>query len=193
MEEDCPKNNFSKYMFCKKCGNEIKNSASFCVKCGTKISVFADNDLSQAHFYSEDWTRKKVFAIASLPYFDVMIDDSYVYFIRLPKYTSATVGLIVGLLLFNILGAFVGSMIGSSNDAKKRKKYREAWIDSGQKIISKNFEKDVYFKILISKAKELLTLEKHRITVLYGDKTIVLQKNKKEVERLNNYLKDYVL
>lgn len=180
-------------MFCKNCGKELKDGAGFCGKCGTKINNHTNNNLNQVQFYSEDWTRKKVFAIASLPYFDVMIDNKHVYFIELPKYKSATTGLIVGLILFNLLGAFIGSMIGSSSDAKKRKKYRGTWIDSGQKIISQNFEKDIYFKIPISKAKELLTLEKHRITVPYGDDKIVLQKNKKEVERLNNYLNSYVL
>lgn len=180
-------------MFCKKCGNEIGNSVSFCVKCGTKINDQVNKVSSKVNFYSADWTRKKVFAIASLPYYDVMIDDTYIYLIKLPKYSAAATGLIVGLVLANIIGAFIGSSIGSSSDTKKRKKYREGWIDSGQRIISQNFEKDVYFKIPISKAKELLIMEKHRLTVSSSDEKIVLQKSKIEVERLNNYIKSYVL
>ncbi len=180
-------------MFCKTCGNEIKSSSSFCGKCGTKIDKHTNNNLNQVIFYSEDWTRKKVFAVASLPYFDVMVDDNFVYFIELPKYSSATTGLIVGLLLFNILGAFFGNMIGSSSDAKKRRIYRETWINPGQQIISGDFRKNTYLKIPINKVKETLSLEKHRITFLEGNEKVVLQKNKKEVERLNNYLNNYVL
>lgn len=180
-------------MFCKKCGNKINDGSSFCKECGTKIGISANNSLGKANFYSEDWTKKQFLAISSLTYFDVMIDDNFIYFIKLPKYNSSTVGLIVGLLLFNIVGAFIGNMIGSSSDTKKRKNYRGTWIDSEQNIISQNFENDFCFKIPISKANELLTSEKHRVTVFYNSEKIVLQKSKKEVEKLNNYLKNYVL
>lgn len=181
-------------MFCKKCGNKIGDSVSFCVKCGTKINDQVNKVSGRANFYSADWTRKKIFAIASLPYYDVMVDDNYIYLIKLPKYSGAATGLILGLILANILGAFIGSSIGSSSDTKKRKKYREGWIDSGQRIISQNFEKDVFLKIPINGVKKLLTLEKHRITYIMEGEKIVLQKNKQEVERLNNYLSNvYVL
>lgn len=182
-------------MFCKKCGGEINSGASFCKKCGTNTSdnVGSNSAISQDHFYSEDWTKKGTFSIASLPYFDVMVDDKYVYFIKLPKYSSGTVYMLVGLVLLNLLGAIIGNIMGNANDKEKRMKYRSSWLGSGQKLISQNFEKNVYFKVPIGKAKNLLILEKHKITVSNGDDKIVLQKNKKEVERLNNYLNSYVL
>jgi len=175
-------------MYCKNCGKEIKNDASFCGNCGILLSGEVNNHLVRISFYSEDWTRKKSLAIASLPYFDVMADEDYLYFIRLPKYHSGAVGLVVGLILFNILGAIIGTIVGNSSDAKKRKAYREAWINSEHKIISNNFEKDILVKIPIKKAKELLSLKKHQIIYSNGNEEIVLRKNKNEVERLNNYL-----
>ena len=180
-------------MFCKNCGNKINDSSNFCKTCGTKTSVFISNSLGKAHFYSEDWTKKQFLAIASLPRFDVMIDDNFIYFIELPRYHSSAVGLIVGLLIFNILGAIIGYAIGNSSDVEKRKNCRATWIDSEQNIISRNFENDFCFKIPISRANELLTLEKHRIIVSYNSEEIVLRKNKKEVEKFKNYLKNYVL
>jgi len=141
-------------MYCKKCGNEIKDSANFCRNCGTKIDVAEYRPLIRVNFYSEDWTRRRVFAIASMPYYDVMADENFIYFIKLPKYDSSLVGLIVGLLLFNIIGAFIGASIGSSSDAKKRGLYRAAWIDSGNKIISNDFAKDIQIKIPINEARE---------------------------------------
>lgn len=178
-------------MFCKNCGNSLNDSASFCNKCGNSVNN-QNRQLIQAQYYSEDWT-KKGFAVASLPYFDVMADSNFLYFIKLPRYSSSTAGLIIGLFLFNIVGAFVGYSIGNSSDRKKRKKYRSFWLSPEQKLTSGDYEKDVNFKVPLKKSKELLSLDRHKITLFHNNEKIIFQKNKAEVEKLNNYLKAYVL
>jgi hypothetical protein len=121
-------------MFCEHCGTKLEDGAQFCQNCGNKIAdtstapqkgkapektTHATASISAAEFYSEDWRRKKVFAIASLPYYDVMVDKKNLYLIQMPKYGGQTLGLILGLILLNILGAIIGSSMGSSSDTKK--------------------------------------------------------------------------
>ena len=178
-------------MYCRKCGTEQENNASFCHSCGEAINKSSSSNNFQ--FYSEDWRRKKVFTIASLPYYDIALDENFLYLISLPRYKGGTLGLILGLILFNILGAIIGTMIGNSSDKNKRKNYRSNWLGSEQKIISNTYEKDVFIKIPRDSIKRFVSFENKKIVVSFGNKKAVLVKNKNEIERLNNYLNENVL
>jgi len=191
--------------FCKNCGSKVLNS-DFCQNCGTKTNISSstpssfptarissEKTLVDEIFYSEDWRRKKIFAISSFPYFDVMLDKQYLYLIEMPKYSGATLGLILGLIVFNIIGAFIGSSLGSSSDTKKRKYYRSAWINLDYKLISNDFDKDIFIKIPLINLKGNIIFGKNKFTIIQGDKKIVLQKGQKEFSRFNEYIKKYVL
>lgn len=186
-------------MYCENCGTKLEKDTQFCQNCGRNVGGASTTPkMSQvapvgvAEFYSEDWQKKKVFAIASLPYFDVMIDGGNLYIIQMPKYDGQTLGLILGLILLNLIGAVIGSSMGSSSDSKKRKWYRSAWVKEGQ-ITSNGFSNDVFLKIPLENLKQSIVLGKNRFTLIYGEKSIILKKDQKEFERFYQSIKKYVL
>ena len=198
-------------MFCENCGTKIEDGAEFCQNCGNRVGTSSNVSTSintpekienENIFYSEDWRRKKVFAVASLPYFDIMIDKKYLYVIEMPKYNNSTWGFILGLIILNIIGAFIGSAIGGSSDAKKRKKYRASWINSEHNLISHDYIHNIFLKIPLGDLRKSMIINKNKLILTYNDKEIVLGRirpsftlNKKtvEFERFNNYINSYVL
>lgn len=197
-------------MFCEHCGTKIEEGTLFCQNCGkttagilsvskkvatpqkTVHTSTSSMSVSTIDYYGEDWRRKKVFAIASLPYYDVMVDKDFLYIIQMPKYGGQTLGLILGLILLNLIGAVIGSSMGSSSDSKKRKWYRTAWIKDGQ-LISNDYTHDIFLKVPLASLKGNLVLGKNKFTLTNGDQKIVFQKSQKEIERLQQLIEKYVL
>lgn len=190
-------------MFCEHCGTKLEKDAQFCQNCGRKavgVSTTPNTSpqpqetapLSVAEFYSEDWRRKKVWAVASLPYMDVMVDKDNFYAIKLPSYSGAAWGFFIGLVIANIIGMAIGAAIGGSNDTKKRKWYRSAWIVDG-KLTSNHWVNDVFLKVPLHELKGKIEFGKNKLTITYGEQKLVLQKSQKEVERLHKSIDKYVL
>lgn len=187
-------------MFCENCGTKLEKDVQFCQNCGRKIGEVStvlktpqSAPVGAAEFYGEDWRRKKIFAIASIPYFDVMVDKNSLYIIQMPKYSGATWGFILGLILLSIIGAFIGSSIGGSNDRKKRKWYRAAWINENHQLISNDYSHDIFLKIPLESLRGNLVFGKNKFTLTSGEKTIVLQKSQKEFELFKQSIEKYVL
>jgi hypothetical protein len=191
-------------MFCENCGTKIEDKAEFCQNCGRKIGASSPskNDTkvetpvaiqSGDIFYSKEWKRKKIFAVASMPYFDVLADKQYLSLIRMPSYSGQTWGLILGLIILNILGAIIGSIMGGNSDTKKRNWYRSAWVDSNNNITSREYDRDVYIKIPLVQVKTAVIFKPNKFEVEYDGKKLVLQKSKVEVERLTNFINQHVL
>ena len=161
-------------MFCSNCGNKIKKGAQFCQNCGNDIRAdsrkklhvtssnltISDKKISEDLFYSEDWSRTKVFVIATIPHFDILIDEEYLYLIRFPISHSGALGSFLGFMLFSIIGAVIGAIIGNSSDRKKRKKYRSVWVNSNHDLVSGEYEKYIFLKIPISQLGDSLVLKK---------------------------------
>jgi hypothetical protein len=144
-------------------------------------------------FYGENWQRKKAFAFATLPYFDVMIDKKYLYVIQMPKYSGATLGFILGLFVLNIIGAFIGYSIGASSDNKKRRWHRSAWISVDHQLISNEYTSDVFLKVPLEDLRGNLVLGKNKFTLTSGGKTVVFQKGQKDFELFRHSIEKYVL
>lgn len=191
-------------MFCENCGTKIDQGAEFCQNCGRKVGASSPskNDPKvdtpvaiQAGdiFYSKEWKRKKIFAVASMPYFDVLADKQYLSLIRMPSYSGQTWGLILGLIVLNILGAIIGSVMGGNSDTKKRNWYRSAWVDANNNIISREYDRDVYIKIPLAQVKTAVVFKPSKFEVEYEGKKLVLQKSKVEVDRLTKFINDHVL
>jgi len=190
-------------MFCENCGTKIENGAQFCQNCGRKtVGASATSNISTqsqettplntADFYSEDWRRKKVWAVVSLPYMDVMVDKDNLYAIKLPSYSGAAWGFFIGLVIANIIGMAIGAAIGGSNDTKKRKWYRSAWVVDG-KLTSNHWMNDIFLKVPLRELKGRIEFGKNKFTLTQGDQKLVLQKSQKEVERLRQSIEKYVL
>lgn len=189
-------------MFCENCGTKLEKGIRFCQNCGREISDVSTTPKKTLHktapivvakFYREDWRRKKVFAIASLPYFDVMIDKNYLYIIQMPKHSGATLGLILGLIILNLIGAFIGSSIGGLSDRKKRKWYRSAWVNDDYQIVSDDYTHDIFIKVPLENLKNNLVLAKSKFTLTFGEKKIVLQKGKNDFRLFKQSIEKYVL
>lgn len=191
-------------MFCGKCGTQMIENAKFCGKCGmsnqlpinmVKAETQSTSSISQVEplFYSEDWTQRKVFVIAAFPYFDIMADRKYLYLIALEKSYWSTLGTIAGLLILSLIGAVIGYYLGSSNDKKKRSLQRSTWLDVNHKLISKAYEGNLFLKVPIQQVESLVVFEKHKLIIEHDGKKIILAKKVEEVERLNKFIKDYVL
>ena len=154
--------------------------------------ITADQEIKTPKYYSDDWKRKKVWAVASLPYFDVMIDENYLYTIKLPQYSGAAWGLFIGLILANIIGMAIGAAIGGSNDTKKRKWYRSAWMVDG-KLTSNHYVNDIFLKVPLRELKGKIEFGKNKFTLTQGEQKIVLQKSQKAIEGLRQSIDKYVL
>lgn len=192
-------------MFCRKCGEQMVETAQFCGKCGTSNLPFAgvvskteEKIVSPAShvdsvFYSEDWTQRKVFVIAAFPYFDIMADRNYLYLIRLGKFYWSTLGTIAGLLILSLIGAIIGYYLGSANDKKKRAFQRSSWVDVNHQLRSNAYESSLFLKIPIQQVKDSVVFEKHKMIIQYNGQKIVLAKKIEEVARLNQFINEYVL
>jgi len=191
-------------MFCEHCGTKNEKNSEFCQNCGRRVGASSpsasdskvDTPVAiQAGdvFYSKEWKRKKIFAMASMPYFDVLADKHYLSLIRMPSYSGQTLGLILGLILLNILGAIIGSIMGGNRDTEKRNWYRSAWVDSSNNITSCEYDRDVYIKIPLSQVKASVVFKPSKFEVEYEGKKLVLQKSEVEVNRLTKFVNDHVL
>jgi len=192
-----------KSIFCKNCGTKIEESAEFCQNCGNKVEVPTNADrviakpsteaqAVQPLYYGTDWGRR-TFAVASIPYFDVMVNGGNLVLIKMPKYSGATLGLILGLLILNLLGAVIGSSMGASSDKKKRIYYRSFWLDQSNNIISTAFESDIFLKVPLENLLGNIVLGKKKFTVTYQGKKVVLYRDKKEFDRFKSTIEKYVL
>ena len=159
-----------KSIFCKNCGTKIEESAEFCQNCGNKVEVPTNAD--------------RVIAKPSTEAQAV---------IKMPKYSGATLGLILGLLILNLLGAVIGSSMGASSDKKKRIYYRSFWLDQSNNIISTAFESDIFLKVPLENLLGNIVLGKKKFTVTYQGKKVVLYRDKKEFDRFKSTIEKYVL
>jgi hypothetical protein len=189
-------------MFCEHCGSKKEEDGQFCHNCGREIggNLTSDTDnnstedlLNEEIFYSSDWRQKKVFAVASLPYFDVMVDNKSLYIIQMPRYKDSVWGLFIGLVLLNIIGAAIGASMGGSSEAKKRKFYRSAWVNLENKLISRKYKSDIFLVVPVTELKSSIILEKNKFILSYKGKGIVLQKGQKNFDIFKQYIEKYVL
>lgn len=187
-------------MFCSGCGKKIEGGDKFCQSCGQKVDIVkttmkpsqSQKTIATDVFYSEDWQRTGVITFASFSYFDVMADKENLYLIALPKYYGATIGFLIGIF-FKLVGALIGYYIGARIDKGKRQKYRKTWLNSNQEIVSRNYEKDIFLKFPLSGIKNNIVLKKNKFVLTNDAKKITLRKNRKEGERFNNFIRNYVL
>jgi len=191
-------------MICKKCGKTIPDNDKFCGHCGKEINDTHDNTSSfmattsgnNVKFYSKDWKRiVKSFNVSSLmlntySYFDIMIDENYLYLIKLPKYHSA-VGLTLDFMLGS-LGAWIASRV-SLEEAEKREHYRLMWIDSNHILISNAYDKDLFSKIFLKELKDNLIFKKNKLVLTCDNQKIILGNNKKEYEQFSKFVENYIL
>lgn len=187
-------------MFCENCGTKVEKDSQFCSGCGREIEINSitspDSEKKfskEIQFYGKDWHQSKFFSISSLPYFDVMIDNSSLYLIKAPTYNNAGWGLLLGFIFLSFIGAAIGIAIGSFIATKKRKSYRLAWlVDS--KLISQAYEKDVFLKIPLKNLRSTLILGRGKFELTYNNNNMIaLKKRGKEFVSFSKQIEKYVL
>ena len=132
-------------------------------------------------FYSADW-RQEVFAFGSLPFFDLMIDGKYLYLIKMPevrlKGTKEHIISFLSLFL-GLVGFFA---ISDLCKQKYYKTYRSSWINVDKKIISRNFEGDVFLKVQITDLQKSIKFGKNKVYLSYGGRKIVLVRKRQSLK-----------
>ncbi len=140
-------------------------------------------------FYGESWRRKGSslnFTFKKKPlYFDVMIDDRYLYLIEMPSYDSDSVG------LFFPFGALIGMAVDSEN-FRKRQEFRSTWIDNKEDIISNDYEKYLLLKIPLKDLTRHIFLNKRAVTLFGDDKKITLERYKREFDIFRSIVERYI-
>ena len=81
-------------MFCSKCGAKNPENTKYCGGCGLDISNagIASTETAIFEFYGKNWKGAHVLPFGlwnDSGYYDIAIDNNYVYFIKLPSYSSA--------------------------------------------------------------------------------------------------------
>jgi len=176
-------------MFCTNCGKQIADDSSFCEKCGNKTSTSSrELNITKNFFYSKEWTKSGGFYFASIPHFDILIIQEYLYLIKFPKSYASTIGLIIGLF-FSLIGAVLGVLIGISIEKNKRKEFRSRWINTNGQLTTNEYENNYYFKIPISDLNNNFVLNGKKIKLSYRGEMITLKGNGNEVDRLSQYIK----
>lgn len=121
--------------------------------------------------------------IFALQYYDILITDSNLFLIKIPKGYLRLIGLIVGLSL-GLLGGLLGAFIGSCIEAHKRSKYRKSWMDDSEIKI----KRDMDLKIPCNRAKESIIFNSKRIVINYNNKEIQLKAKRKKIKQLKDFV-----
>lgn len=190
-------------MFCSSCGTKTEKDAEFCQNCGSAVEYDSEDNKSidvsnprphKVMYYGEDWSRAKVGAVATVPYFDILVDKENFYLIEFPKSRSGVFGLVIGFILLNFLGAIIGMFIGNSSARTKRQQYRSRCIDPSHGLMTDEYKKYIFIKIPMDKFKNYFTTQKNKFVVInYDNKKIILKISKEEYKRFNNFIKNHVL
>jgi len=131
-------------------------------------------------FYSENW-RMEVFAFGSLPFFDVMVDNEYLYLIEMPKWKHD--GFKEKLILFfslflGLLGAYY---VGDTRKIKYYKTYRSSWINSDSRLTSQDYVKHIFLKVPIADLKASITFGKNKFYLSYNGKMVALVRKLRKI------------
>ena len=193
----------NKGIFCGNCGAYLEPEAKFCQSCGQKTTLnptthsesvtSKPTNLKGDIYYSEDWQQHKMLSVGVSPYYDVMLDSEHLYLIAVPKYKAHIWGFVIGFITLNILGAAIGSAIGGNRDYRKRKWYRSAWLDSDRKLISEEYNGSVFLKLPLKQVLSRIEFKPKKFILTNGDKKIVFNRNKKEMEKLTAHINKHVL
>lgn len=177
-------------MFCGNCGKSVREDNKFCANCGTSADSSTEVvNLDEEVYYSKDWPKAKALAIASVSRFDILITKENFYLLKMPSTQKGALYLIIGLFVLNIIGAVIGAMIGESSDEKKRSRFRAQWIDSDERLISREYEKAIHFRISLTTLKNCLTFSEGKfVEINYGSEKVVLKKGKEAFSRLETFV-----
>lgn len=178
-------------MFCSKCGAKNPENTKYCGGCGLDISNagIASTETVIFEFYGKNWKGAHVLPFGlwnGSGYYDIAVDKNYVYFIKLPSYSSAFWYGILGLLLLNIIGLFIGVAIGGSKDEKKRASFRSAWINQEGNIVSRLYEGRVFQKITVQEIKQNAVFKRNSLTFNIAGKNYIFKTGTKQFEKFVN-------
>lgn len=191
------------YKTCSFCKSEILLAAQFCSRCGSKQELKTHNI-----FYGKDLFQMKSFSFFR-KYFDILVYDNKIYLIETHTVKTNWFALLFGLIFFNLVGLIIAYYWEAHTHKKERALARKGWLQEtkhekkvDQELISENFRSYVIEEIELlqfQNISEKITCKGSKITIYTTDqnsgkkKKIVLQSNKKDVQRIESYLNKNVL
>lgn len=155
-------------MYCSKCGTKNSDNIKYCGGCGLEIdgSGIASAGAANFRYYGKNWKGAQYLPLGlwrSSAYYDIAVDNDYVYFIKLPSYSSAFWSGFLGFFILSLIGVIIGAAIGGRVDSNKRASFRSAWIDEQDRIISRLYEGRIFKKVPIDQLKSNATFKKAAI------------------------------
>ncbi len=192
-------------IFCHNCGEKTEKFSKFCNNCSTKFEVDASHKKVQTAnkktstefetevlFYSQGWLKTNGFEVATLPYYDILVDKKDLYLIKLPRAVWFATLTILGFILLRIIGLIIGTLVGNALDRSRAKRVRSLWMNSDHQLISEEYRKAIYLKIPKDKVKASIEMKGGKsIRLIYNNQKLIL-KNKKDRERFRIFLETYI-
>ncbi|MEX0910109.1 MAG: zinc ribbon domain-containing protein [Candidatus Paceibacterota bacterium] len=179
-------------MFCSKCGAKNSEDVKFCGGCGFDISKdgVAESNVQKFKYYGKNWKGARLLPLglwSGSTYYDVAVDNDYVYFIKLPPYSSAFWFGLLGLIVLNLIGLLIGVAVGRNIDSNKRESTRKTWIND-EKIVSRLYEGRVSQKIKISNLRDNAKFKKNSLVFAINDKNHIFKTSSKQFTEFTNSL-----
>ena len=167
-------------MFCSKCGTKNHDNTKYCGGCGLDISRagVASTEAVNFQYYGKNWRGAQYLPLGiwrSSAYYDVAVDNKFVYLIKFPPYSSAFWYGFVGFFLLSLIGVIIGAAIGGRVDSNKRANFRSTWIGEQDHIISRLYEGRIFKKIPINQLKSNTIFKKSSIKFAIDDKNYIFK------------------
>lgn len=175
-------------MFCSKCGAKNSDNVKFCGGCGFDISKdgVAESSIQKFKYYGKNWKGARLLPLglwSGSTYYDVAADNDYVYFIKLPPYSSAFWLGLLGLFVLNIIGLLIGVAVGGSIDSNKREATRKTWIDD-EKLVSRLYEGRIFQKIKILDLQGNAKFKRNSLVFAINDKNHIFKTSSNQLRKL---------
>jgi hypothetical protein len=127
------------------------------------------------NFWVQNLHWKNIFTIANKQYVDLIIDNKYLYIIKLPRSSGDAMGHYAGTV-FGLAGVAVSLVVGKNNtDSQKRLNVRQSWLNEKDEISLHQIEKFIQLKVPLSEIKNTIEFGWVSIRIKYAGMDIKLE------------------
>lgn len=153
--------------------------------------------LNKKYFYSQNWERADGFRSNNPPTYDILIIDGFLHVISLPEFGLLRNIIMMPAISSGLIGALTIRHPIVNSYEKKVNEFRSKYVDLDLKVVSTEYENDVFLKIpdnTFSKSiKYKNNIYGQKLCVFeYADKKITLRVEKDDYEKFVDYIKSCI-